>query len=111
MDWGLLIGGLLLLAGAIDEACFRVARFRNHRQNQKRDRIEEGQKVPEYLNVDELWVISNDTDEVVYDGTPDEVYDWILRSRGVSSYDVYNLGTGKRVTSGKFLAKFVEEVV
>jgi hypothetical protein len=76
--------------------------------NVERERANSRENLPEYIDEDDLCVIDNDVDECVYEGSPADVYDWLLRSRGAGSYDVYNRGTVKKVTSSQFLAKFVD---
>lgn len=63
---------------------------------------------PEFIEEDELCVISNDTDEVVFTGCPAAVYDWLQIYQGTSAFDVYDWNTRKTVTSSYFKSKYVD---
>lgn len=64
---------------------------------------------PEFIDEDELCVISNDTDEVVFEGSPAAVYDWLQTYQGTSTFDIYNRGTVKTVTTAYFKSKYIHE--
>lgn len=104
-DWALGIFLFLMLAVAVDELWFRMERRRIARANLIR--VMEREKLPDYIDEDELSVISNDTDEVVFQGTPPEVYGFLMVNLRYGSYDIYNRGTAKKNTSAYFLSKYI----
>jgi len=89
-----------------DEAIFRWER----RNLSRADRFHVSKpEPPEYIDEDELFVISNDTDGIVFEGTPGAVYDWLQIYQGMASLDVFNRGTAKTVRASYFKAKYIEE--
>jgi hypothetical protein len=103
--WPLWVLGFVALVVIADEIWFRWERRNVALAN--RHHVYKPEP-PEFIDQDELYVISTDTDEVVCKGTPAAVYDWLMIYQGPSPLDVYNQDTGKLVTSAYFKSKYVE---
>jgi hypothetical protein len=105
MDYLIVLGfAAILTVIASDEIWYRWERRNLPRAN----RFHVTKPTLEYLDDDELFVISNDTDEVVFSGSPGAVYDWLQIYQGVSSLDVFNRGTAKKVRASQFKAAYVD---
>lgn len=104
-DWPLWVLGLIAVVVIGDEIWFRYERRNVALAN--RHHITKYEP-PEFIDEDELCVISNDTDEVVFTGCPAAVYDWLQIYQGTSTFDIYNRGTVKTVTAAYFKSKYVD---
>lgn len=105
IEWPLWVLGFIALVVIGDEIWFRYERRNVARAN--RFHVQKP-KPPEFIDDDELYVISTDTDEILCKGTPAAVYDWLMIYQGVSSLDVYNQDTGKLVSSAYFKSKYID---
>jgi hypothetical protein len=105
IEWPWWVLGLIAVVMIGDEIWFRYERRNVALANRYHITKHEP---PEFIDEDDLCVISNDTDEVVFTGRPPAVWDWLKIYQGTSSLDVYNQDTGKLVTSAYFKSKYVE---
>ena len=103
--WPLWVLGFVALVVIADEIWFRWERRNVARAN--RHHVYKPEP-PEFIDEDELCVISNDTDEVVFEGSPAAVYDWLQIYQGTTTLDVYNRGTVKTVTAAYFKSKYID---
>lgn len=104
-EWPLWVLGVIALVVVVDEIWFRWER-RNVALANRHHIVKYAP--PEFAEDDELCVISNDTDEVVFEGSPAAAYDWVQIYHRSESLDVYNVSTGKRVSRAAFMFKYVE---
>lgn len=102
-EWPLWVLGFIAVVVIVDEIWFRYERRKVALAN--RHHVVK-YTPPEFIDDDEICVISNDTDEVVFEGTAAAVYDWLQIYRRSESLDVYNVSTGKRVTRAAFMSKY-----
>lgn len=104
-NWPLWVLGLIAMVMIGDEIWFRWERRNVALAN--RHHIQKYEP-PEFNDGDSLDVISNDTDEVVFTGSPAAVYDWLRIYKGMGTFDIYNHDTIKTVTAAYFKSKYVE---
>lgn len=104
-DWSLWVIGFVVLIVIADDIWYRWEKRKLPRAN--RHHVQK-MEPPEFIDEDELYVISNDTDEVVFTGSPAAVYDWLQIYMGATSFDIHNRGTVKTVTDEYFKTKYVE---
>lgn len=110
-DWLIPVVGIFLLLGLVwvaDEFVFRYTRAKVERANirlalqQAREELD-----ADYHRVDQIHVINSDTDVVVFQGNPEEVYEWLLQAPLAGLFDVHNKTTGRIESSSKFIGKYV----